>query len=356
MNRDIKVTKQDLMQMVYFIMSKFEFDVYHMQGTSSKSDLLGGFIDRWINRIPEVLVFNKLLLENKDYKIINDFFIYGNDSDKNAPDVIGLSLDNKKIIKFAEFYDTTWKGMLDMPWIEVKTFKKNQKMFTVRDTQMEDEHYYVMAESDIEQNYLKILFDEIVFDDKFYANILMNNTFIQSNVSNSLQQPQKVEKFNKDIIGTIKLLGIYKGKDIKKISNLCPPQTKPYYFDGIELKEGKIRGLNILALHEDSAPYGDWEINKEVLAEDNYINTYGQNLDNIQILKKNKSSWYIETTGFCELNGEELMPNNKYKLIFKLFDRNSNWNEYITLKSTLDNKDDRTDELIEIFDRIVEEK
>lgn len=356
MNRKIDITKDDLIKMVYFIISKFEFDVFHMQGTSSKADLLGGFIDRWINRIPEVLIFNKLLLKDKDYKVINDYFVYGNDSDKNAPDVLGLKTEDGKIVKFAEFEDTTWKQIRNMPWLEVKTFRKNQKMFTIRETQMEDEHYYVMTESDISPNYLKILFQDIIFDNKFYDNIIMDESFVNSNDKESLQQPKKVEKFDSDIIGTIQLLGIYKGKDIKKIANLCPAGVKPYYFNGVEEIE-KARGVDFdsITLKEDDENYGEveWSIEKDVLEIKNTINVYGNNLDNIVVAKKNKSSWYVTLLDDCNINGIELKKKKRYKIKFTKFDRSSNWNEYITLKKTLDNEDnDRTNELVLEFDKI----
>ena len=335
MERKIDITKEDLISMIYFIISKFEFDIFHMQGTSSKVDLLGGFIDRWINRIPEVLIFNKMLLKDKDYKVINDYFVYGNDSDKNAPDVLGIKINNDKIVKFAEFIDTTWKKTTGMPWIEVKTFKKNQKMFTIRDTQMEDEHYYVMTESDISPNYLKILFQEVIFDKKYYENIIMDEIFIKSNNKSSLQQPKKVEKYNKETIGTIKLLGIYKGKDIKKIANLYSPGFKPYYFNGVETIENA-RGVNFESpmMNEESADYSEseWIIKKDVLKIKDTINVYGENLDNIIVAKKNKSSWYVTVVNDCEINEFKLEKNKRYKFIFTKFDRSSNWNEYITLK------------------------
>lgn len=354
MKREIEVTKEDLIKMVYFIMSKFEYDIYHMQGTSSKSDLLGGFIDRWINRISEVLIFNKLLLLDKDYKVINDYFVYGNDSDKNAPDVLGMKLQNGKIIKFAEFCDGKWLQIDNMPWLEVKTFRKNQKMFTIRDTQMNDEHYYIMAESDISPNYLKILFQDTIFSDEYYREIIMDDNFIKSNKNGTIKQPNKVDKFKEDRIGTIKLLGIYKGKDIKSISNLCPPGFKPYYFDGVEEIEN-VRGVNFekITFKEDKSSYGNWQINKEVLKIDDGINVYGKNIYNIDIVKKNKSSWYVRTLGDCEINNIKLEKEKKYKFKFTKFDRSSGWNEYITLKKTLENEDnDRTEQLINIFDNI----
>lgn len=355
MRREIDVTKEDLIKMIYFIISKFEFDIFHMQGTASKSDLLGGFIDRWINRISEVLIFNKLLLEDKDYKVVNDYFVYSNESDKNAPDVLGLKLNDGKIIKFAEFENTTWKGINDMPWIEVKTFKKSQKMFTVRETQMDDEHYYVMAESDILPNYLKILFQELIFRDEYYNKIIMNEDFIKSNEKGTLKQPNRVEKFEGNKIGTIKLLGIYKGKDIKKIANLCEPGVKPYYFDGVEEIEKNIRGVdfNILTFREDETPYEVWNINKDVLNVKEGIDVYGKNIENIEVVKKNKSSWYVRISNDCELNNIELKKGKKYKFKFTKFDRSSSWNEYITLKKTLDNEEnDRTKELVNRFDEI----
>ena len=121
--------------------------------------MLGGYIDRWINKIPENLLFNNLLLKDKNYKVINDYFIYGAKSDKNAPDILGLKA-NGNILKFAEFFDNTWVPVEGMPYIEVKSFRQNQKLVSVRETQLKDDNYYVFVESDFKPDYLISMFDD----------------------------------------------------------------------------------------------------------------------------------------------------------------------------------------------------
>lgn len=72
-NKSIQVSKSYILPLMYFIISKFQDENVHMQGISSKSDLIGGYIDRWINKLPENLIFNKFLLKDKSYSVINDY-------------------------------------------------------------------------------------------------------------------------------------------------------------------------------------------------------------------------------------------------------------------------------------------
>lgn len=59
-------------------------------------------IDRWINKIIEPLLLNRIFLKDKPYKTVTDYFIYNSNIAKNAPDILGIR-DSKKIIKFTEF-------------------------------------------------------------------------------------------------------------------------------------------------------------------------------------------------------------------------------------------------------------
>ena len=85
----VEITKDDLRKIVYFILMKFRGDPVHLQGTSAKRDLIGGYIERWFNKVAETIIFDKLL-EKKNYDVVSDYFIYANDSEKNAPDILGL--------------------------------------------------------------------------------------------------------------------------------------------------------------------------------------------------------------------------------------------------------------------------
>ena len=63
--------------------------------------MIGGFFDRWFNRAPEFLIFGELLKGQK-YDVVIDNFLYGQDTKKNAPDIIGLQ-KNQKTIMHMEF-------------------------------------------------------------------------------------------------------------------------------------------------------------------------------------------------------------------------------------------------------------
>src|SRR5699024_3906381 len=179
-NREITITRDDLLPLMYFIVSIYQQGKTHRQGISAKSDLIGGYIDRWINKLPENIIFNKILCADKNYKVINDYFIYGTElkSDKNAPDILGLKTKNG-IIKFAEFEDNTWNNCGGMPHIEVKTSKTNQKLVAVRETQLYDSNYYVFVESNFANDYLLSFFVEDYFNDEVLKSINMDTSFIK---------------------------------------------------------------------------------------------------------------------------------------------------------------------------------
>lgn len=124
----IEVNKEDILKSVYFITAIIQKQTSNsMQGAlSSKGDLMGGIFDRWINTVPESIVFNKIILPNikngNNSEIISDFYLYNPKIAGIAPDVIGLKT-NGQIIPFSVF-DNKWTPVKNMPQIEVKTFKK----------------------------------------------------------------------------------------------------------------------------------------------------------------------------------------------------------------------------------------
>ena len=182
MNRVAELSKNDLLKAVYFILCKFKLDDLHLQGTSYKSDLIGGYIDRWINRIYEYAIFNKLL-ENKGYKVVADYFLYANDSEKNAPDILGLvDENNEPLAIFSRYVNGTWISEEGMPYIEVKAYRKNQKFVSVKESQMHDDHYYAFVETDILGDYLSILFEDKLFDDQIFNSLIMNPLFIKNDI------------------------------------------------------------------------------------------------------------------------------------------------------------------------------
>jgi hypothetical protein len=53
---EVEFKFDDLKKLVYWIICKFKEDEFHHQASSVKSDLIGGFFDRWFNRAPEFLI------------------------------------------------------------------------------------------------------------------------------------------------------------------------------------------------------------------------------------------------------------------------------------------------------------
>ena len=72
----VDLTDDFLKKAIYWIICKYDMDEFKREQSSSKRALLGGFIDRWMNKAPEFLIFNELL-KDKDYSAVNDsFFLY----------------------------------------------------------------------------------------------------------------------------------------------------------------------------------------------------------------------------------------------------------------------------------------
>ena len=168
----VEVSIETLKKYCLWSIIKFFKDENHLQQNSSKNDLLGGFMDRWINRIPESLIFEKLL-ESEDFDVVNDDFFYIDESAKNAPDVIGLVREIDGINSFYPFYTfniTHWaKFDEDAPFIEMKTSRSSQKLATInkRKDFMIDDKFIVLVESNINNNYFLYLMDQNIFKNQY---------------------------------------------------------------------------------------------------------------------------------------------------------------------------------------------
>jgi len=340
----------DLKKLIYWITLKFKEDEFHHQASSTKSDLIGGFFDRWFNRASEFIIFRELL-KKKKYDIIIDNFLYGQDTKKNAPDIIGLKdKKNNILVKFALFNNGNWELVSDMPFIEVKTCRQKQKLIAVGDTQMDDKHYYILAESHVREDYLITLFEESVFDKKIFKELSMSNDFIKSDTDKQIISPSILE-IKKDL-GYFKLIGIFKGNEIKKncilagLNNSGIPE-KPYYFNSVE----KINEINHKCEENIFAgvfSYGVGYVPFSIL--------FNTKESKIVIVRKFKGNAIVKITGEVKLNNE-LIGDGYYKIIFKKFDRSSKKKEYIGDKSVFDNlAKDVSDELIKKFDKLVKSK
>jgi hypothetical protein len=341
----IPVTKRDIIPLVYFIVSMFQQENGHRQGTSSKSDYLGGYIDRWINKIPENLLFNNLLLDGKGFEVVNDYFIYGPQSDKNAPDILGIKA-NGNILKFAEFNENTWIPIEGMPYIEVKTFKHNQKLVSVRETQLKDDSYYVFVESDFRPDYLISLFEEPFFNNSIADEIRMDESFIRVNEGGVITQAQPVQTIDNSLIGNIGLITVIKGSDFRNGTTRCIAGENIYYIKSVVQRQ-RITGSNMDVLFSEMFHYNpttdafekDWNGKRLIPITCN-------NPQNIRIVKQNAKSLIISTTGHCSIYDNELEPNGIYCIELAEFERSSGWTEFVGLKNQYSNVLNRTDELV----------
>lgn len=349
MKKEIEIRVEDIKPLVYFIISMFQQENTHRQGTSSKSDLIGGYLDRWINKIPENIIFNKLLLKDKPYKVVNDYFIYGSKSDKNAPDILGIKT-NSKLVKFTEFVDNTWKPCIDMPHIEVKTCRKNQKLVGVRETQLDDNNYYVFIESNLAPDYLLQLFSNKIYKDEILSQLSMNKDFIKSNNDSIIMQPQKIKQKSDGIIGTLKLISVIKGNDFRKNAIRCGEKENMYYIKDIKEASRITKPLDVNKQKSILEYFG----NNNSMKYNNFMMTpiNSNKPDKIIIKKLNKKSIYIEALEDCLIYDVEIKTNKKYKIELEVFERSSKWIEYIALKNQFIGKSDRLSELINLFDEI----
>ena len=345
---EVKFEEKDLKRLIYWIVCKFKEDEFHHQASSTKQDLIGGFFDRWFNRAPEFLIFRKLL-ENKDYDVAIDNFLYGQDTKKNAPDIIGLQQNSKVLVKFAVFKDGEWVQLKDMPLIEVKTFRKTQSLSAVGHTQMSSDHYYVFVESHVREDYLITLFKESVFDEEIRKSLLGNKEFIESDANNQIIELPKL-KIEKDL-GYFKLIGIFKGETVKKYSILVGidesgKPKKPRYFDKVE----KTNAIE----HEL-----DETLKEGIFKEENnyvpfYVKYVGQN-SKATIVKRLKSYFIINVEGEIDINGN-IVKDGYYKILFKVFDRSSRKKEFIGDKRVFEIfAENSQEELIKRFDALVED-
>tara|TARA_Y100000031_G_scaffold61848_1_gene69714 strand:+ start:111 stop:1145 length:1035 start_codon:yes stop_codon:yes gene_type:complete len=343
---EVKFEKDDLHKLIYWIVCKFKEDEFHHQAASAKSDLIGGFFDRWFNRAPEFLIFRELLKE-KSYDVVIDNFLYGQDTKKNAPDIVGLKdNDGKVLVKFSVFNDGDWEKINGMPQIEVKTFRKTQSLSAVGETQMESENYYVFVESHVRHDYLITLFKDNVFDKRIFETLLGNKEFIKSDTKNQIIPLREINVDEE--LGFFKLLGIFRGDIVKKFSILVGVDEngkplKPRYFGGIERIdpiEHKVEEKFSEIIYRDDLEYVPFFMKP---SEESTIT----------VVKKLKSYIVVKIDGKANINGE-IVDSGYFKVLFKKFDRSSKKKEFIGDKKVFEIiAENSTKELIDKFDKLV---
>ncbi len=343
----IIITKQDVISYIYFVCSMAQRGKMY-GGLSGKSDYIGGIFDRWINIIPESVIFNKYFLPKlaNNLEVISDYYEYDPKKSGIAPDVLGVKV-GAKAVPFVE-YVNKWCALDNAPQIEVKSFKKGPYMVSLRN-QSYDKKYLVMAETNLDSDYLLPFFEQTVVGEDVYNKLKMDdNVFIKENLNNDLSSVTKIKRDNTNL-GSLKLITVCLADDFMRYSNLCGEGGSPFYIKEInETRTPKTLPQTMI--------FSDW-INKKIdnlyswrenkLDNNNkhtLIDVYVENADKIQVLKNSKSSITIYTIDKAKINDTELEANKTYIIKFQLLDRSgAKSGEYFMHKSIIDkipNKED----------------
>jgi len=360
----IDIHKEDVLKVIYFISAITQSqNGGSMQGAlSSKGDLMGGIFDRWINLIPENLIFNKILLpklaSTKDVKIITDFYMYNPKKAGIAPDVIGISVDGTSV-PFAEF-DEEWRAVDDKPQIEVKTFKESQYMVSLRN-QHYDGKYLVMAETNLRIDYLIPFFADEVFDSKIFEQLKMDDSvFIKSNKEQLIAPAFRINTSN-NTLGTVSLLKVTDVESFKNISTHCEANTSVKYIKSItESVRGPVgERVNVL-LSSMCIPHpsGIVGLYRFIAHDDAKCLTLDFSVDDISaltVIRELKNSMYVKASSDVVFNGYNMAKGKIYKIEMQVLDRSSNnGEEYFLQKDLVNLLFDKEDELITKLQSVVD--
>jgi hypothetical protein len=355
--KKITINKQDVIPYIYFVCSMAQRGRMY-GGLSGKSDYIGGVFDRWINIIPESVIFNKYFLPkiSDNLEVISDYYEYDPKKSGIAPDVLGIKIGTKAI-PFVE-YQNKWRPLNNAPQIEVKSFKKGQYMVNLRN-QGYDKKYLVMVETNLDSDYLLPFFQQEVIDDNVYNKLKMDDSvFIKENLNKDLSSITKIKRDNTDL-GSLKLIIVCLANDFMKYSNLCNDGESPFY----------IKSINETLTPKtfpQTTPFSNW-INKKIDSlygwkenrltnnkKHKLLDIYVENKNKIQVLKNSKSSITIYTTDKAKINDMELEKNKTYIIKFQLLDRSSAKSaEYFMHKSIIDKIPNKEDVMIDNIKRYI---
>lgn len=349
-NQEIIINKEDVVPYIYFVCSMAQRGKMY-GGLSGKSDYIGGIFDRWINIIPESVIFNKYFLPKiaDNLSVISDYYEYDPKKSGIAPDVLGIKVngDAKPFVEYAN----KWRVLSDAPQIEVKSFKKSQYMVSLRN-QGYDNKYLVMVETNLDSDYLLPFFEQAVISEKIYSKLKMDDSiFIKSNINEDLTPITKIDRHNTDL-GSLKLIRVCSAKDFMSFSTLCSANESPFYIKEInETRTTKITPPSVpLSNHltKNSNDLYEWSTN---LLDQNkkhrLLDIFVHDIENIDYIKNSKSSITIKTRGKATINDLALDANKTYIIKFQLLDRSSKNNEeYFMHKSIIDKIPSQEDDML----------
>ncbi len=355
--KTIEIEKKDFLPLLKWCLIKFQSDPQSRQSIGGRADKIGGFIDRFSNQCVNWIMFNYLLSE-KNFKIDPDFFFYNAKSAKKCADVIGLRGINQDIVPLSHFVKDQWVHDSNCPFIEVKTVRDSQYMVGLGMPQYDDNHYFVYVESEFDDLYLFNFLDQLTIQD---LNLSMDRAYLKDNSLNIIKSPA-VDMPNK--IATLRLLGIYKGSDLKK-HNLSFKEKEPirYLKSIIPVNEKDIptrsKGMKTL-IENDVFVYDPLTENKNQYLP---IHTKAKHIHIIHSKKKTIGKIYIKVDKPCHFN-EFNLDIGFYEVEFGTFLKRSKEIEIFNHKSIFDVKNhkdstfpkDHTEELITKLEKIYNER
>lgn len=353
--REVKININDIKKAVYFIanLTQMQGDRPMQGALSSKADYMGGIFDRWINIIPESVLFNKVVLpevfKGEKVEVITDYYDYNPRFAGIAPDVIGIRYKDKAI-PFVKF-DNKWCIVPNTPQIEVKTFKKNQYMVSLRN-QGYDNKYLVMAETDFRVDYLVPILQESLFSKDVFLDLHMDDKiFIVSNEDGIIAQPHEIE-LSDTSLGTVKLLVITSAKEfmnkaikcesresieyikscIEYVGNRIPKEPIGKLKDYANLNDNGLNYFNANWYDKVDADGATYKNGKKVRT----VGFYASNLENIEVLKINSKNIYVKALNDVYFQNNLLEKNHIYNISFDILDRSSNdGEEYFMSKNDI---------------------
>jgi hypothetical protein len=355
----IEFYSKDIKRYIYFISSLAQEKMYG--GLSSKSDLIGGIFDRWINIIPEEIIFNKYFLPkiSKKYKYINDFFRYDPVNTGIAPDLIGVKV-GKKVIPFAIFNNDGWQQYNNAPQIELKTFKENQYLVSLRNQGYQGK-YLVLLEMNLDSDYLLPFFSKFAINKHVYRSLKMSkDVFIEKGTTRIIEQTPKITKKSK--LGILNLIRVTTANEFMNKCNLCKSGISPLYIKNIrEIRPRKNMGINLLLEKYCKKTNDLFDFNRKwykLLPHKNVMALSWdiEQITSIIINKISKSSITISIKdNNCKINSYPLIKDRSYIISYQILDRStSSGDEFFMHKELISFAEDFEVEMIESIKEHIE--
>lgn len=370
----LEIKQQDIIPFVYFVSSMAQQSKSGMFGSlSSKSDLVGGIFDRWINIIPESIVFNQYFLPeaikklnlNKNVRVFSDFYMYDPKVVGIAPDVIGLQIENK-IVPFVKYDDTKedtkfWVPQTECPQIEVKSFFGKKYMVSLRDQHYGDK-FLVMVGANIDVDYLLSFFDKNIFTENEISKLTMPNDFIESDTKGLISKTKQVE-FNRCSLGSLELLCVTTASQFRNMALKLNTGEIPRYFVDVtqrkvKVKEGNYSPNSLLSEYCDKQESGLYRFNDNwyslfITPKEKTLDIEIGDPNALRVIKKTTNSITVlveESDTF--VNGYNLQKGNQYNINFGTFGSIAG-EEYFINKGLLKYLPDMENNLIESLSQII---